>query len=1120
VVALRQSRRSQQLQFSNCLSRRDRAAQLLNQKEVVRFRYKRWRLAVWLAIGKSFFVLPCCAIAQLVPVPDNTLGGESTTVSPEQVINGLPINQIEGGAQRGSNLFHSFQEFNIDVGRGVYFANPADVINILTRVTGSNPSQILGTLGVLGNANLFLLNSNGILFGPNAQLDIGGSFVASTANGLLFDNGFVFSTTNPQAPPLLTVNVPIGLQYGSSPGVIQVQGSFLQVPDGQTLTLAGGVVNIDGAGLFAFGGRVELAGIAAPGEVRLTQQGQEWQLSVPDGLVRADVEIRNGAIVDVRADGGGSIAINARNLIVTGDGTQVRAGVGIGLGGIGVQAKNIDITTTEVINLDAGFIDNIVAPDGTGNAGNINITTNSLSLSKGAYIETATYGQGNAGNITITARDAVSFDGVGTFSSGAYSGVYGAIGQGGDINITTDRLSLTNGGIITAGTNGQGNAGNIAITAKNRVSFDGEGSNGSGSGAYNQVRFGAVGQAGDINITTGSLLLTNGASVDSSTFAQGDAGNITIVASERVFLAGERSDGSVSSASSYVGSQAIGQAGNINITTEALSVNEGAIVFASTFGQGDAGNITMTVGGAASFDGVNSNSSGSGAFSEVGPDAIGRGGNINITTETLSMTDGGGLSASTYGQGKGGNIIVTARGVVSIDNLNDSGFGSGIFSIVASQAVGGGGDIIISADSFLLTNGGVIGNPTFGQGNAGNITLIARERILFDGTTRNTLFTSGAGSTVGFGAIGRGGNISVTTGTLTITNGAALSATTFGQGDAGKITVTARDAVFIDGADSNGIPSGIFSRVGPQANGKGGGITINTPGFSITNSGELTASAEGPGEAGDLDITARQLRLNNQGSIQAQTASGQGGNIRLQIPDLLLMRRGSSISTDAGTAQAGGDGGNITFNGNFIVAVDAENSDISANAFTGNGGRVEINAQSLFGIQFRPQQTPLSDITASSTFGAPGVVIVETPDLDPNRGLVQLPADLSDASQLIAQTCPTGDGIAKQANEFIVTGRGGLPPTPSEAVNQDAIQVGLVAVDSEDGSSVSQVELVPNSRDIPSTIAPAAPIVEAQTWQRAADGTIRLVAGVPQNSTADFKNRRSDCSRFPLIHSR
>jgi filamentous hemagglutinin family protein len=153
------------------------------------------------------------SIAQAQITPDNTLGADRSQVN---------HNLIQGGAQRGANLFHSFTEFSIGDGQRVDFVNSIGVNNIITRVTDA-PSNINGTLGVLGNANLFFLNPNGIFFGQNARLDMAGTFVGSTANGLKFADGNVYSTVNPQAP-LLTMTTPVGLQFGRN-GDITFTGS-------------------------------------------------------------------------------------------------------------------------------------------------------------------------------------------------------------------------------------------------------------------------------------------------------------------------------------------------------------------------------------------------------------------------------------------------------------------------------------------------------------------------------------------------------------------------------------------------------------------------------------------------------------------------------------------------------------------------------------------------------------------------------------------------------------------------------------------------------------------------------------------------------------------------------
>jgi len=144
-----------------------------------------WRSAGALSLpgvllSPVIFTVP--ALAQIEP--DMTLGEETSVVVPDTEVQGEPAASIEGGAIRGSNLFHSFQEFNVLEGQQVYFTNPDGITSILSRITGGNPSNIFGTLGVDGTANLFLLNPNGIVFGENAALAIEGSFYASTAEAI------------------------------------------------------------------------------------------------------------------------------------------------------------------------------------------------------------------------------------------------------------------------------------------------------------------------------------------------------------------------------------------------------------------------------------------------------------------------------------------------------------------------------------------------------------------------------------------------------------------------------------------------------------------------------------------------------------------------------------------------------------------------------------------------------------------------------------------------------------------------------------------------------------------------------------------------------------------------
>ncbi|MEO0949538.1 MAG: filamentous hemagglutinin N-terminal domain-containing protein, partial [Cyanobacteria bacterium J06641_5] len=284
-----------------------------------------WGQGVGSAIAVATLLLCTreAAIAQQV-VPDNTLGSENSVVTPNVAIQGIDSDRIDGGAQRGSNLFHSFQEFNVELNRGVYFSNPDGIDNILTRVTGSNLSNIAGTLGVLGGANLFLLNPNGIILGPEASLDLSGSFLGSTAASLLFAE-FEFSAANPSAPPVLTINVPIGLQIGPNPGEIAVrsQSPGLVAAEATSLTLVGGEIRLEGGQILSPGADVQLAGLSEAGAISFVN-GQEVQL--PEGVSRADLSLVGGAQINVASDGGGSITAIARNVTLDG-GSFIFAGI-------------------------------------------------------------------------------------------------------------------------------------------------------------------------------------------------------------------------------------------------------------------------------------------------------------------------------------------------------------------------------------------------------------------------------------------------------------------------------------------------------------------------------------------------------------------------------------------------------------------------------------------------------------------------------------------------------------------------------------------------------------------------------------------------------------------------
>jgi filamentous hemagglutinin family protein len=939
-----------------------------------------WLLGIGMSSISTFS--SSTAVAQITP--DGTLGTESSVVTPNVDINGTPSDRIDRGATRGSNLFHSFEQFNVEENRGAYFSNPSGIENIITRVTGSSASNINGTLGVLGSANLFFINPNGIIFGSNARLEVGGSFVGSTASGIQFGEQGFFSASNPNAPSLLTVN-PSALFFNPST-VAEIANSSaataglnptggvstgLRVPNGESLLLVGGNINIDGGSLRAYEGRVELAAIQAPGVVGLNIAENTFTLSIPQDTQRANVSLSGGAEIKVRASDGGSIAINAQNLSLT-ERSVLLAGIDLGLGNQQSIAGDIVINATGETQLSGNsFIANTVAPRGEGIAGNINITTGALTLGSGAQLATGTLGRGDAGNVIIDVRGDVSIDN----RSAAFSNVVrGGVGKGGNVEIKADSLFLTNGSQLQATTFGRGDAGNVIIDVRGDVSFDNE------STALSNVEFGGVGNGGNVEIRADSLSLTNLSLLSAGSRGQGDAGNIIID------VRGDVSFDNSGVFSSVIFFGGIGNGGNVEIRAGSLSLTNGSLLSANTRGQGDAGNVIINVRGDVSFD--NSDASSEVNFFSVNLpgvnffDGVVKGGNIEITADSLSLTNGSRLFANTLGQGDAGNIEINTRDRVSISGTSSiTGSSSGLFTSNFPNnftTTGKGGDIIVNTPYLLVSDGAVLDARTTNDRAGGNITL----------------------------------NVSL----AEILNGGQVLSTSSGAGSAGTITVNATDRVIINGSDST-----FNDRVAQF------GTEEVAP---IDASSGLFVRAESRGSAGNIEITAPSILLDNTGTISADTTGG-GGNIQLLTP-LLTLRRGSSITTNATGSEIPGGNINIDARDGFIIAFDGENSDISANSEEFRGGNVQINAQGVFGIEARQLESDeTNDITATGANSElAGTIVFNVPDIEPTQGQVQ-PPELVNTDNLIANSCIARTNRQVEGT-FFITGSGGLPYRPGE----------------------------------------------------------------------------------------
>jgi filamentous hemagglutinin family protein len=1011
-------------------------------------------------------------------VPDNTVGSQVERVNAQR-------DRITEGTARGSNLFHSFREFNISEGRAAYFANPAAIKTIFSRVTGNNPSQIFGTLGVEGNANLFFINPNGIIFGPNATLDVRGSFIGSTANSIVFPNGENFSATNPNAPPLLTIDVPvpIGLVFESDNSGIILNSANLETR--QNLALIGAGIGSDGR-IEAPGGDITLATV--PGAVdsivgldgtgkflRTTHQGsgqpnlQNRDIVLVGGAIdvgstgtsgnivldsAGDVLLSDEAAVDVRGGGGGSITVNAQNLEI--NRSDILAGIASGLGSLNAQAGDININATESVKLQGGdsqfftSIGNQVNSGGSGNAGNININTKTLEGSGAFQIGSSTFGRGNAGRVNIQAKDTVSLKGVEDFSSGIFSAVEpSAIGNGGGIEIETGSISLFDGAILSTFALGQGNGGNLTINATESVRIIGTSANDSRS--ILSTGTSGKGKAGNLTITTGQLLVRDGGSISTLTLGSGDGGNLTIDATESVRI---NSNSFLST-----GTLGKGKAGDLAITTRHLLVRNGGSILTSTSGFGDAGNLTIDATESVRIIGTSADDSRS--FLNTGTLGKGKAGNLTITTGRLLLQDGAEISTTTGGDGNGGNLTINVTESVRL-----------IGSIMSTGTVGKGnaGNLLLNTKYLLLQDGGIISTDTINEGNAGRLIVNATESVQAIGVSANNspsgLFTETAGK-------GKAGDLRLNTRQLSLQDGARISTRTQGEGNGGILTINASESIQLSGVRaSNSSPTRITS----EALGAGDAKILNifTKNLLVENGAAITVDSRGSGIGGQIFLEANSLTLNN-GTIFAETASTDGGNLNLDVQDLLLLRNGSQISTTAGTAQAGGDGGRIFIDAGSIVAIPDENSDITANAFEGDGGQVFINTESIFGIDFRQQLTPLSDITASSQAGRQGEVIINTSGIEPTRGVEALTEERINVE--VAQGCQVG-GTASGSISFYHVGRGGLPPSPDDLFNSSPTQEWL-SLESQ-GNSNSQTKVEPSFSQQPNNIVASQLIFSCQ----------------------------------------
>ena len=696
--------------------------------------------------------------AQLIP--DQSLGNENSIVKSTN-----NLKTIEGGAIRGNNLFHSFREFNVNTNQEVFFNNATNIKSIFTRVTGGNISNIDGLISNVGQADLFILNPAGIIFGENAQLNIGGSFFATTAESILFTEDIEFNAINPNNPPLLTVNIPIGLHLGKNTGdiinranlvkeerfgeenipvIFPIFNNFaplkngmrtinieevktlvgLEVKPNQNITLVGGNIILDGGALTALSGKVQLGGLKESGVITINSDGN---LIFPENLILSDVKLINDASIDVQGNGGGDIIITGQNIELK-DGSSLFAGIRAFQGSPNTLAGDIIINGIDTVTIDGIRRENTIRRG----KGLFTIVSNNL----GILLEKE----------ELNTESELAF--LGQFESPVNSE-----GQSGNIEINTKKLDITNGARINNVNYGKGRTGNIKIDAESEVNLEN-----TGSAIFNTI-FTGEGNTGNIEIKTQSLKLTDGAVISQNNFrGKGNLGNIIINAQETVSLDAKTSDNpnlptARTEIFNVVNFDGIGNGGFLTINTKNLSLTDEGSLYTSTNGIGNAGNVNIN---ATENININNGRITSGVenfgFLESRQQKIpqGNGGTIIINTKNLTIAENGFLSVSSEGIGNVGQIIIDGnfleldRGQItaetnfadpnnSLSNSNQNNLVINIKenlilknnSLISAQATqeANGGNVAINADFIvaLPQNNDIIASADKGQG--GNIRI-------------------------------------------------------------------------------------------------------------------------------------------------------------------------------------------------------------------------------------------------------------------------------------------------------------------------------------------------------------------------------------------------------------
>ena len=864
---------------------------------------------------------------------DGSLGAVQNLVGPNFVID------AELGQQHGGNLFHSFGRFNINSTESALFNGPNSVSNILGRVTEGSPSTINGLLrSNIPGANLWLLNPAGILFGENAQLDIQGSFHASTADYLLLEDGGRFDVS-PTANSVLTIAPPSSFGFiDNNIGALSSQAANLSLTKGETLSLVGGKVDLQDSSLTVPGGTVQIAAIATAGEVRISNEGLQ-----PVEIASYNTLNMTNSTIETSGEQTGSVYIRGGQFVMEGNSFIRSDNHEEAIGGTieGVIGGTIDTRAVEVTLNDNSFISASTITSAKG--ADIRLTVESIELNDSAKISSMSESSGAGGNLEIDSQGAIKVN-----DNSSILSIATAEGAGGHVTLNSDSLTVA-GGIVDLGTTGEGTGGNLAIDTNAFQVFNTDGqvnfirtySEGSGAG-------------GDMNINAATSISINGIGVDESNrlagisseaYASGDVGDLTVVTP------------SFENHGGFLGvlNEGTGESSTLNIQVDEINMSSDAVIFNRVGNIGNGKNIRIQATDAVILDSSSSiaafvTGDGRGADIHLETENLeilngsflssitldnGDGGTIDIQTDSLHLTNGGGILVDSIGSGDAGSLKLQANDLVMTGGFISAGTDEGL-----------GGSIDLQAESIEITNGGYIDSSSSGDGNAGSLEIQATELVMQNSTI--TVFTSE----------GQGGSIEIETQDLEVSENGFISSTALGSGNGGTIDIQAENVQLFGGGKIviDSFSTGQAGSLHIQTQdllmqeglitaftdaGQGGSIDLQTDNIQMTSASRIVMDSVGIGDAGSLQINTTDLVM-QESSITATTNEGQGGQIALDAKNIT----GTNQSLISTASFGGGQGGIVNVQADSIQLSEA--SLIDSNAFSvGNAGSLHIQTQDL-----------------------------------------------------------------------------------------------------------------------------------------------------------------------------